>query len=156
MLFNGADVVQAKIMQRYAELTSVFDYTNFTPEMAQKRIAELASLNTSGVANEEDKATLVSLADTLTGFKPSQGGTKLLELGIFKDTTQKAAEDGSYDAVYQILVSIETEVEGQVKGKSSIIGMVWMKGDKIQSTTSIADLGKVVDAQEFFESLSEK
>lgn len=147
-LFNGADVEDAKTIQRYVELTGTYSYKNFTPDDAVARLDEVKSLKLNG-----------ELApDEVTMFEPivlavENGATvesEIVELGIFKDTTAEVDPTGTYDTTYQIFQTIRVLTDGQEVHKTSIVAMVWMKDHKIQASQAIADLNMVDTSESFF------
>ena len=155
-LFNGADsnLAAAKTIERYVELTSDYDLSTFDQAEAKKRLDELKSLKLNGELADDEKPIFDTIAKIAASTK--EGTSKVTQLGIFKDTEAEKDPSGLYDTTYQVALTIRTEQNGEVTAESTMVALVWTKGDKIQSSYSIADLDEVVDVTDFFNKMADK
>lgn len=152
-LFNGVDIEVAKTIERYVVLTSTYDFETFTQEEADKRMAELKTLKVNGELAQDEQTLFTPLLEAIQSSSASAGSTKLVQLGIFKDTTAEPDPSGLYDSTYQVAVSLATEQDGEVVHETTMVAMVWTKDNLIQASYSLADLQEFVDAEELFNNL---
>ncbi|MBY5020418.1 hypothetical protein K6V64_00455 [Streptococcus suis] len=155
-LFNGADVEVAKTIERYVALTSTYDSMTFDRAEADQRTAELKTLKVNGELAEDEVNLYEPVLQTIESDSTGSFKIELVELGIFKDTSASPDPNGLYDATYQVTISIATKEDGAIKRQSTMVGLIWTKGNLIQSSYSIADLQELVSAEEFFNDLSEE